>query len=460
MEQRGKGLVITALLLASMQTPLGSTMIAVALPAISAALATDIALATGLLVTSYFIINMALQTPAGALAASFGRWRTLHLGMALFVCGAALCALAVHLWMAVAGRLMMGAGGALMAPAIMALLGSIAGVEKRGKVMGLYSAIVGLAAALGPPLGGELLHLFGWRAIFAFSLPLLAIVFVVARAVAAASDLSEPRAQASEVIRGFDWIGTALLAIALGAVAFKTIAALLVAVAAAAGFWLWESRVANPILSPRLFTNRVFAAACAVILLQSFMLYGLMFQLPQFFEIVRGADARQNGYLLLAMMAGLFFASIAGGALSDRLGARVVSLGGTAVILVALLWFFRIEALAAPAAAYGPAVLTGIGVGLTWPTAQSAALGAVAETETTNAAGVASTSRYLGAALGVLVLSALLDGASVRSVAAHLHVLYVFGVAVAVSVLACVLLPGRRQPADDRRGEAGAPRGD
>jgi len=395
-------LTVAAMLIAAAQTPLGSTMIAVALADISAALRVNVALATTLLVTTYMLLTIVGQNPGGRLTDVLGRWRTLEIGMALCFAGALMGALAPSFWLLVVARCLIALSGALIAPSVLALLRAHVPEARRGRMFGIYSATVGLAAAIGPLIGGELVHAFGWRGIFVANLPLVLLAAILGRSTPPPSDGAEASAAPRPKTSAIGWL-----------------------------------------IEPSLFKSRVFAAGCLVIFLQSLAMYGLLFQLPQFFELVRGATPRDAGYLLFVMMAGLFVASVAGGALSDRFGARTTALGGLVLMIAGILWLTRLAAFLRPADAFGPVLLLGLALGVTWAPAQSSAMSAVDEARSGIAAGTTSACRYLGGAIGVLILAAYFNAAKAAPVAVHVHIVWMFGAAIALSAIGCFGLPGR-----------------
>ena len=446
--EAGRGLsgwLLAALLLAAAQTPLGSTIIAVALPDISRSLATDVVLATTLLATTYLMITVIGQGPGGKLADIFGRWRILQLGTALFTAGSLSGVLAPNFWVLVAARSLMALGGALMAPAVLALLRVHVAPEKRGRAFGFYSATVGLAAALGPPLGGELVLAFGWRAAFFANIPLLLLAAALMLSSARPGDNSRTPRTLREFVRSFVWIGTVLLALAVAALAVGRPWSIGLAVAAGASFAAWEWRAADPILQPRLFGTRVFAAGCAVIFLQSLSMYGLLFHLPQFFEVAGSATSRETGQLLFLMMIGLFAASLAGGFLIARLGERAVAASGAAIVLLGVLSLLRVTASAGPMAAFAAVLMIGVGVGASWTAAQSAAMAAVDKAHSGMAGGATSTCRYLGGAIGVLLLGVIGSGAEPGPGEAHRSLVWLFAAAILLSAVGCAALPGRKR---------------
>jgi MFS family permease len=440
------GPTIAAILIAAAQTPLGSTMIAVALPEIGARFAVGLSIATSLLVSAYMVLNVVGQSPGGKLADLFGRWRTLEAGIVICAFGALIGTLAPAFWPLVPARCLMALGGALIAPAVLSLIRAHAPPGRRGKMFGAYSAVVGLAAAIGPPLGGALVEAFGWRAIFAVNLPFLAAALLMVRAADRPADARPLPGSFGKVARDFDWLGAALLAAALALLASSAWWALALAAAIVLAFVFGEQRARDPILDPKLFANPVFAASCAVIFLQSLAMYGLIFQLPQAFEALGGATARESGLILFVMMAGLFVASAAGGALADRFGARLVALSGALLLTVGIAWLASRPSFANPAEGWAPLLLAGLGVGLAWAPAQSAAMSAIEEARSGMAAGATTTCRYLGGAIGALILAAAVGTVGPASLATHVAVLWVFCSAAALSIICAFALPAGASP--------------
>jgi MFS family permease len=438
-------------LLAAAQAPLGSTMIAVALPSITLDLHADPALVASLLVTTYLIVNIVSQSPGGKLGDVLGHARSIRLGMGLQALSGLVGIFASRLGWLAFSRCALALGGALVIPATMALLRLHVPAERRGRVFGLVGATMSLSAAIGPPLGGKLVTSFGWHAIFYVSLPCLALAAVITRLAPPPAPGPGRRTSLREFARGFDWTGSALLTASLVALVIVPKlhgAALWAAIAACAGFAFafvrWELRCASPVLDPRLFQRRAFSAGSAIIGLSNFAMYGLLFSLPQFFQQVRGAKAEQVGAVLSAMTLATFVTSPLGGRLADRIGARGVALAGLCTMLAGVLWLGHAAALRTAFDAVGGLVLLGVGIGLSTAPAQAAAMAAIDSARSGMAAGATSTLRYLGGALSILMLSAILGGEhNTITAAAHETASIAFAVATAIATVTCLALPGR-----------------
>jgi MFS family permease len=438
---------LAALLLSAAQAPLGSTMIAVALPAISHALHRDLALCTSALVTSYLIVNIIGQSPGGKLGDALGHTRTLRLGMAVQALGGIIGLCASQLGALVLSRCTLALGSALVVPATMALLRMQVAPERHGRVFGLVGATMSLSAAIGPPLGGELVGHFGWRAIFFVGLPLLGVAAVLLGVTPEPAHSTERTIGMHELARGFDWAGTVMLALALAALVIggrrAGIERLLYCAAfvvTGVAFVLWELRCKSPVLDPRLFTKARFTAGSTLIALSNFAMYGLLFALPQFFQQVRGASSKDAGRVMFVMMLAMFVTSPFGGRLNDRLGARATALLGLVPTLCALLWLRQLDMLLVPADAAPALILLGIGTGLSNAPAQVCALSSVPSAQSGMAAGATSTMRYLGGVLSILMLSTWLDKQT--GVGPYLMVTTAFCISASLAVLVCLWLPG------------------
>ena len=201
----GRGLV-GAFLTASLM-PLNSTMVAVAVPSIARSVGHGPAAVTQALVATYLIAAIALQSPGGKLGDRLGHWRVLALGQAVVGTGAILGFLATSLPVLAGARVLMATGGALAVPATLALLRVSLPLERRGRAFGTFGAVMALAAALGPIVGGVMVDAFGWEAVFVANVPVLAVAAVL---VASADRVRDARPSSR-----FDTLGSALLTAAL-----------------------------------------------------------------------------------------------------------------------------------------------------------------------------------------------------------------------------------------------------
>ncbi|MDI6908906.1 MFS transporter [Nocardioides sp.] len=442
----GRGLV-GALLTASLM-PLNSTMVAVAVPSIARTVGHGPAAVTQALVATYLIAAIALQSPGGKLGDRLGHWRMLMSGQAAVGAGAILGFFATNLATLAGARILMAMGGALAVPATLALLRVSLPAERRGRAYGTFGAVMAMAAALGPIVGGILVDAFGWEAVFVANVPVLAL--------AALLIASTERVRDARPTGRFDSLGSALLTSGLvllvlaaqrtGALALPFLAGAVVTLAA---FVRHERRVEDPVVAFDLFASSAFTAGTLLICLQNLVMYALLFELPLVLEARFDLGARQTGQLLIWLMVAMVVTSLAAGRFTERLGARSLAVTGSLVCLAGLVVLRAVE-LSAPGQVRLPLALLGIGLGMCGPAAQTASLSAIAPARSGMAAGVSSTMRYLGGVAGIAFLGRALDlhGTRAAVLVEHHHVIDVF-LGVLVLGLVCAFgLSRRATPAE------------
>jgi MFS family permease len=165
--------VLVSAALGSALTPLNSTMVAVALPALSRDFAAPASRVTLTVITGYLIATLLAQLPAGRVADRVGYVRALAWGRWLFVAGSIVGTFAPSLWVVVAGRLLMAVGGAFIIPTAMALVRVAVPASRRSRAFGTLGAVLGGAAAIGPAVGAAMVAQFGWRSLFVINVPIL-----------------------------------------------------------------------------------------------------------------------------------------------------------------------------------------------------------------------------------------------------------------------------------------------
>jgi MFS family permease len=427
------GRVLAAVAVAAGLTPLNSTMIAVALPAMSADFRASPSSVAVWVVTAYLVATIVVQMPAGNVADRIGYARTLTVGRWLFAGGAGAAAFAPSLGFVIAGRLLMAAGGALMIPTAMALLRVLVPVERRARAFGAMGAVMGGAAALGPALGGLMIARAGWRVLFLVNLPLTLLSWILQPKEFAGA--ARPARQ-----RGaFDWQGSLLLGGALVLCVLATRLAEVVAWAAAAAsvvlftmFVAQERRTAAPVLDLTLFHEPAFRAGAAVIALQNLAMYALLIQVPFLFGA--GGGSSRLGLAVMAMTATMALMSPAGGRLAEAVGARVTVLAGGVAGAAGIASLVQLTPLATPTQVGARLLLVGLGLGLSTGPSQAAALSAIDAERSGMGSAALSTLRYMGAIAGTAILGLALAGGS--DVLAQQRVaLWIFAAAFMVSAL-------------------------
>jgi EmrB/QacA subfamily drug resistance transporter len=399
----GERLLLLAVAIGTTLAPLNSTMIAVALPDIQRALGVSVT-ATALLVTIYLAAMAVGQPIGGRLGDLYGRRRIYLVGLVWFAAASAGCAFAPSLPWLIVFRTQQALSGALSFPTGAAMVREAVPLERRGSAFGVVGMAAGLAAASGPPLGGVLVHAFGWPAIFWANVPVVGAAILLGWR-------SLPRSITDRARPPFDIVGSALLAATLGAVI--VIPTLLrlgqpllaaigggVSVVFAIGFVRWELRVSAPVVDVRLFARPHFAAACASIGLSNLVMYTTLLALPLYLEDVRGLGLQVAGATLVALSAFSALWGPIGGRWTDKRGRWLPAVAGAVILLAGTLMLM--VAVTKPGLAFLVVALAtmGLGLGMAAAPVQTAAVEAVPARETGSAAGIFSTARYLGSVTG------------------------------------------------------------
>jgi EmrB/QacA subfamily drug resistance transporter len=402
-------------------------------------------------VSAYTLTFAVLLLTGAALGDHFGRRRLFVIGVAIFTTGSLAAAVAPSVGALVAARALQGAGGAILAPLSLTILSAAVPARRRGAALGAWGAVAGLAATLGPVLGGVLTEARSWHWIFWLNVPVGVALIPLARLRLDESYGPHDRLD----VPGVALAGGALLALAWGLVRAQsagwTSPPILLALGAGAlglaAFVAWERRAPAPMLPPRFFASRTFAAANAASLLAYSGLLGALFVIAQLLQIGLGYSPTGAGLRLLPWTVATMLAVPAAGALCDRLGARSLMVGALALEASGLGW---LAAVAAPGVPYGslvgPLVLVGLGSGAFFAPISHAVLGAVRPVEQGQASGASVAIRELGGVLGVAVLASILaahgGGATPGPfIASATPALWVGAAAVALGAVAALALP-------------------
>ena len=373
---------------------------------------------TGLqwVVSSYTLVFAALILTAGSLGDRFGAKRVLCTGFVVFVTASVVCGLSVSMGMLIAARAVQGLGAALLGSCSLALLNhAFTDPGERSRAIGTWAAGASGALSGGPVIGGILIALFGWRAIFFINVPIGAVGFWLAWRYAAETDRGADRR--------VDARGAALATVALAVFATAVIEAgsygfaspwvlggLGASLAAVAGFVLCEARAASPMLPLSLFRRRGFVSPVTIGFLVNVCFYGLIFLFSLLFQAHQRMSALETGLAFLPMTAAILGANLVSGRVSAVIGANRTMLAGLAAMVAGcagLLWV-------SPAAAY-PAmlaqqVLLGGGLGLLVPPMTTRLMASADSGRTGVTSGALTAFRQAGSLLGVALFGSLAAG--------------------------------------------------
>jgi EmrB/QacA subfamily drug resistance transporter len=408
-------------------------------------------------VNAYNLSFAMLLMTGAALGDRFGRRRMFAAGLALFVAASAACALAPDIGALIAARAVQGAGGALVMPLAMALLSAAFPREERGKALGIFSGLTGLALIAGPVVGGAIAQGLAWQWIFWLNLPLGLVIIPLVLARIPESFGSDTRLD----IGGLALVTAAALAVVWGLMrgnsagwtSLEVIAALATGLLLAIAFVAWELRVRTPMVPMRFFRSRAFAAGVGSSFLFYASLYGTLFLLPQFLQTAQGHGPLGAGLRLLAWTATLLVTAPIAGVLVNRIGERPLVVLGLLMEAAGMAW---IALIAAPERAYvdlvAPLIAAGAGLSMAMPAAQNAVLGAVAAGEVGKASGTFNMLRFLGGVFGIALLVAVFAarGSVASPQAFNTGFAAAMGVAAVLALAAAIAglwLPARREAA-------------
>ncbi len=413
---------------------LDASIVTVALPTIQFDLHASL---SGLqwVVDSYTLPFAVLLFTAGTLGDRFGRKRLFLVGLAIFTLGSALCGFAPTLGWLIAGRVLQGAGGAALSPGSLSVLASaFPEPRERAQAIGIWSGVSGIALAAGPLIGGSLIQLSSWPAIFFVNLPVGIVAFVLGWRVLAES--RNPDAKRFDIpgqlliIAGLTALTYALIEGSIqGWTSMPILSLFALSVLLIVAFLVVEARVREPLLPLSLFKNVTFSTANVAATVVGFALMGTVFFISQYFQGIQGYTALGSGVRTLPSTMGIFLAAPLAGLLTARFGPRIPVTLGALFAGTALLLLTAIGPMTDYVAIWWKLALLGIGFGLMLSPLTTAVIASTPPTRAGLASSMINTSRQIGSVLGVALLGALVTGQFTANIASSLT-----GVGVSASV--------------------------
>jgi EmrB/QacA subfamily drug resistance transporter len=403
---------LTAVSVATFMLLLDITIVNVALPAIRDDLRasfTDVQW----VVDAYALTLAALVLTAGSLADRLGRRRAFSCGLVVFSLASALCALAPDPTFLNLARALQGIGGAAMFAVSLALLAQeFSAGRERATAMGVYGAVIGVAVAIGPLVGGALTDALGWRSIFYLNVPI----------GAAATTVTQLRLRESRDPHAtrIDWAGVvsfsaALLLLVLALVRGNSEgwgSSLIISLFAGSGalmlaFIAIERHVEEPMLPPQLFRLPSFTGVQVAAFAVSSSAFALFLYISLYFQNYLGYSPLAAGLRYLPITIVSFLAAPVAGAMLSRVPARLLMASGLATTGAGLLLMAGVGVASAWTALLGGLLVVGVGAGLLGPVIADVALSVVPAEQSGMAAGVNDTFRQVGVAVGVAVWGAI-----------------------------------------------------
>ncbi len=388
------------------------TAVNLALPSIS----TDLSASTTQLqwvIDVYSLVLASLLMLSGSIADRVGRRRVFQVGLALFGVGSLCCSLATSASVLIAARAVQAVGGSMLNPVAMSIItNTFTKPRERAQAIGIWGGTVGLSMALGPVVGGALVDLVGWQAIFWINVPIVAVAGVLAWRF-----VPESRASA---VRRLDPVGQLLIVVLLfsmtygiiegreaGWTSVRVVACAVVAVAAVVAIGVVEPRRAQPLLELGFFRSVPFTGAVVSAILGFAALGGFLFVNTLYLQQARGLSPVHAGLLTLPMAACIALCAPVSGRMVGRSGSRLPMIVAGAGISMSALVLSQLRTDTSYLVLVGAYVAFGVGFGSLNAPITNAAVSGMPRDQAGVAAAIASTSRQVGSALGVAVFGAL-----------------------------------------------------
>ena len=461
---RRRMLVLAICCMSLLIVGMDNTIVNVALPSIRTDLSASV---EGLqwTIDGYTLVLASLLILAGSSADRLGRRRTFQTGLVLFTLGSLLCSVSPGLGWLVAFRMMQAVGGSMLNPVAMSIITNVfTEPRERARAIGVWGGVVGISLGVGPIVGGLLTETIGWRSIFWINVPI-----GLAAVVLAALFIPESRAPRP---RRVDPIGQLLVLILLASVTYaiingpragwgsmQTWALFGLAVLAALGLLRYEPRRTDPLLELRFFRSVPFSAATVIAVCAFGAFSGFLFLNTLYLQDVRQLSALHAGLCLLPMaLVTALLAPVSGRIVGSR-GPRLPLFLAGAAMCAGGLALTGLDRTTGYGWLIGSYVLFGIGFGMVNAPVTNTAVSGMPRSQAGVAAAVASTSRQVGAALGVAIVGSVINTGASGAMARDLVSASRPGWWIITGAGACVLLLGaastshRAQRSADRTAE-------
>lgn len=404
--------ILGVLIVALLVTSIDHTIINVAMPRLVGDLGASSAQLQWI-VASYTIVFAGLLLTAGSIGDRFGRRHALLAGLATFLAGSVVAATAGSTAALIAGRCVMGVGGALIMPTTLSILVNVFGdPRERAKAIAGWTAASGAGIALGPIVGGALMRSFSWSSVFWINVPLLVVAFVAA--VHLVPDSRDPHATR------LDPVGAGLSIAAISTLVYAIVQApergwtsspslvnFAVGSAVAILFVGWELRRTDPMLDMSLFRNRSFSAGSVALALLFFAMAGAVFLQAQYLQFVLEYTPLAAGFALVPAAIGMLLGTGAGAHLAQMHGGRIAVTAGTLVAGAGV----AVQAAFVDGGSYLPTgvglLLFGLGAGVAMPAATEMIMSTLPPARAGVGSAVNDTVREFGGALGVAVIGSV-----------------------------------------------------
>jgi EmrB/QacA subfamily drug resistance transporter len=369
------------------------------------------------IIDSYVIVFAGLLLTTGSMSDRFGRKGALQAGLVLFALGSIASASVDTANQLIFTRAFMGVGGALIMPSTLSILTNVfRDPKERGRAIAIWAGFSGVAVALGPMTGGFLLEHFSWQSVFWVNVPVAATALILGAFIIPKSrDPRQRRLDPLGAVLSIAGLATLLFGIiegpSKGWSSTEVLIAFGIAIVTLTAFVLWERHTESPMLDMSLFKNPRFTAASSTITLVFFSLFGSMFLITQYWQLVDGYSPFEAGVRLVPWALTMMIVAPLSARLVEKVGTKRIVLVGIGLVMVGLALASTIE----PHTAYPQAIsyfmVMAAGMAMTMAPATESVMGSLPREKAGVGSAVNDTTRQVGGALGVAII-----GSAVSSV--------------------------------------------
>jgi EmrB/QacA subfamily drug resistance transporter len=367
-------------------------------------------------VSTAYLLALAIVIPlTGWAIERFGAKRMYLISLTLFLVGSALCGLAWSAGSLIVFRVLQGLGGGMILPIGQTILARAAGPQRIGRIMSIVGIPMLLGPVLGPAIGGLLVDSFSWRWIFYVNIP----IGVLALVLSARTLKSDPTGEAGKLdITGLGLLSPALALIVYGlseAGSSGGFGETRVIVGLFGGFallgaFIWHAlRSKAPLIDLRLFANRGFSAAGATSFVLGGTVFGAMFLLPLYYQVVRGQSALSAGLLMAPQGLGAMIAMPIAGRITDRVGAYKIVPIGVLVMIAGTIAYTQVTTTTSETLLAGALFVRGLGLGMSMMPSMSAAYQTLNAPQIPRATTTINILRQVGGSFGTAILAVILQ---------------------------------------------------
>src|SRR5919109_1138924 len=419
----GRWWALAALVVSGLVIALDSTVLITALPTLSQKLgATTSDLQW--IAAAYTLALGSLLLPGGVLGDRYGRKLLLIVGLVLFGVASVAASQTTSAAGLIAMRALMGVGAALVLPLSLAILPSLFSEVERPRAVSAAAAGAFLGLPLGPLVAGWLLTHYAWGSVFLINAPVVVLAVVGVWFLVPESKDPHPRA--------FDWVGGLLAVIGVTALVYgvidqpihgwtdtRVLGGIIGGAIVLAAFILWDIRHPSPFVDLRNFRNRSFTWSTVAFVMTGFALFGVMFILTPYIQIVLGNDAQATGVKLLPLIGGVIAGAGIGNVLAARLGVRIGVSFGLLVAAGGLVIFSRAGSDTGYGLVAAALAVIGVGIGIALPTSLDIIIGVLPPDQTGAGSALTRALQQIAASFGVAILGSVLNNVYQTNLAPH-----------------------------------------